>query len=360
MAPTLSESMRTALASRARKSSLRTLSVVPPDSVDFSSNDFLSLSVSAALHGSFVENLRTGPLRLGSGGSRLLDGNSEYATALEATIASFHNAEVGCLFNSGFDANAGFFACVPQPGDVIVYDAAIHASVHEGMRQSRAGVRAPFEHNDVGDLERVLQKAVAEDAQVKRGERNVFVAVESLYSMDGDVAPLKEIVEVVEPIILCSPLTKEYLINYARPLIYTTFMSYPSLVAIRTVYDLMMSGGTAAAAAHLWKLVVHLHTRLLALPHCPTNPILRIPKQCPQSPIFALLTPQPRSLARTCQEAGYVVRAIVAPTVPLGMERVRVCLHAGNSLAEVEALVGIIRKWVQTGGSRSVKHKAKI
>ncbi|CAK7212844.1 hypothetical protein SBRCBS47491_001602 [Sporothrix bragantina] len=377
MSDALSTSMRTALEARARKSSLRALTVVPSTSVDFSSNDFLSLATSVELHNAFVENLKTaGPPRLGSGGSRLLDGNSDYATALEADIAAFHGAETGCLFNSGFDANAGFFACVPQPGDVIVYDAAIHASVHEGMRLSRAGVRASFAHNDVGDLEHVLQKIVAEDARVKRGERSVFVAVESLYSMDGDVAPLKAIVDVVErvlpagngkivvdeahstgvygdkgrgvvcslglenrffarlhtfgkalacngAIILCSPLTKQYLINYARPLIYTTFMSYPSLVAIRTIYNFMVSGKTVAAAAHLWKLVTHLHARLLALPISSAS-LLRIPEQCPESPIFALLTIQPRSLARACQEAGFVVRPIVAPTVAIGGNRGKV------------------------------------
>ncbi|EPE04435.1 8-amino-7-oxononanoate synthase [Ophiostoma piceae UAMH 11346] len=385
----LSTAMRASLASRARKSSLRALTVSPPTSVDFSSNDFLSLSTSIALHTSFLSNLRTAPARLGSGGSRLLDGNSAYAITLEADIAAFHGAETGCLFNAGFDANAGFFACVPQPDDVLVYDEAIHASVHEGMRLSRAGVRASFAHNNVGDLERVLGWVLAGDERVKRGEKSVFVAVESLYSMDGDLAPLKEIVEVVErvlpagngkvvvdeahstgvygergrgvvcslglesrvfarlhtfgkalacngAIMLCSPLTREYLINYARPLIYTTFMSYPSLVAIRTVYELMILGKTVAPVTHLWELVTHLHTILLALSLPPTHPVLRIPQQCPQSPIFFLMTPQPRSLARECQEAGFVVRAIVAPTVPVGAERVRVCLHAGNSFEEVE------------------------
>ena len=197
----LSTAMRTSLASRAGKSSLRALTVSPPTSVDFSSNDFLSLSTSAALHISFLANLRTAPRRLGSGGSRLLDGNSAYATTLEADIAAFHGAETGCLFNSGFDANTGFFACVPQPGDVLVYDAAIHASVHEGMRLSRAGVRVAFAHNDVSDLERVLCGVLAGDECVKRGQRSVFIAVESLYSMDGDLAPLKEIVEVAERVL---------------------------------------------------------------------------------------------------------------------------------------------------------------
>lgn len=174
---------------------------------------------------------------------------------------------------------------------------------------------------------------------------------------------------------LCSPLTREYLINYARPLIYTTFMSYPSLVAIRTVYDLMINGGTVAVccplavfpplltpiqpAAHMWALVSHLHTRLLALSLPPSNRLLHIPQLCPESPIFSLLTPRPRDLARECQAAGFMVRAIVAPTVPVGGERVRVCLHAGNSFEEVDRLVGVVGEWVRKMGVDGVE-KARL
>jgi 8-amino-7-oxononanoate synthase len=197
-ADALEASMRLNLSKRAAKSSLRALTLSPPTTTDFSSNDFLSLSSSPTLHASFLTNLTSAPPRLGSGGSRLLDGNSSYAETLESDIASFHGAEAGCLFNAGFDANAGFFACVPQPGDVIVYDAAIHASVHEGMRLSRAGARLPFRHNDVDNLQHVLEGVLSGDSLVKSGRRSVFVAVESLYSMDGDVAPLTRIVEAVE------------------------------------------------------------------------------------------------------------------------------------------------------------------
>ncbi|KFY93222.1 hypothetical protein V500_03835 [Pseudogymnoascus sp. VKM F-4518 (FW-2643)] len=397
----LATSMRLNLSKRAAKSSLRALTLSPQTSTDFSSNDFLTLSSSPTLHASFLSHLSSSPPRLGSGGSRLLDGNSTYAETLESDIASFHGAEAGCLFNAGFDANAGFFACVPQPGDVVVHDAAIHASVHEGMRLSRAGARLPFRHNDVDDLQRVLEGVLAKDELVRTGKRSVFLAVESLYSMDGDVAPLTAIVEAVErllprgngkiivdeahstglygehgrgvvcslglerrvfarlhtfgkalacngAIMLCSPLTREYMINYARPLIYTTFMSYPSLVAIRTVYDLMIDGGTVAVrfpptfvpplltpiqpAAHMWALVSHLHARLLALSLPPSNRLLRIPHLCPESPIFSLLTPRPRDLAKECQAAGFMVRAIVAPTVPVGGERP--AEEAGSGMAQ--------------------------
>ncbi|OBT58389.1 hypothetical protein VE04_00765 [Pseudogymnoascus sp. 24MN13] len=356
-ADALATSMRLNLSKRAAKSSLRALTLSPPTSTDFSSNDFLSLSSLPSLHASFLAHLNSSPQRLGSGGSRRLDGNSAYAETLESDIASF---------------------TVPRPDASstpasMPMRASSHA-VHEGMRLSRAGVRLSFRHNDVEDLKHVFEGVLAKDALVRTGKRSVFIAVESLYSMDGDLAPLAAIVEAVEKllplgngkiivdeahstglygengrgvvcslglerrvfarlhtfgkalacngaIMLCSPLTREYLINYARPLIYTTFMSYPSLVAIRTVYDLMIDGGSVAPAAHMWALVSHLHTRLLALSLSPSHPLLRIPHLCPESPIFSLLTPRPRDLARECQAAGFMVRAIVAPTVPVGGER---------------------------------------
>lgn len=121
-----------------------------------------------------------------------MDGNSAYAETLERDIAKFHKAEAGLLWNSGFDANAGFFSCVPQPGDVIVFDELVHASVHDGMRLSRAAQTVPFVHNSVADLRRVLQKVVELPSTC-----NVFIAVESIYSMDGDVAPLQKIVDTV-------------------------------------------------------------------------------------------------------------------------------------------------------------------
>ncbi len=198
----LQDSLQNRLLKRAQTSSLRTLTLSPASSADFSSNDFLSLSTSPLLRSAFMTELTTTHCAhaIGSRGSRLLDGNSSYAEALERSIAAFHKAPAGLLFNSGFDANAGFFACVPQPGDVIFYDEFIHASVHEGMRLSRASTGVPFRHNCVGDLERRIEEVVRDEG-VRLGKRNVFVAVESLYSMDGDLAPLKEIVELVKRVL---------------------------------------------------------------------------------------------------------------------------------------------------------------
>ena len=194
------------LTRRHHTSTLRTLTLPTPTQTDFSSNDFLSLSTHPQLKSSFLHELQSQNLPLGSGGSRLLDGNSVYAEHLERDIAAFHGGETGLLFNSGFDANAGFFGCVPQSGDVVVWDALIHASVHEGMRVSRASSTVAFAHNSVLDLRRRLEGLVGQEedalgARLKAGKAHVFVAVEAVYSMDGDVAPLKEIVEVVEEVL---------------------------------------------------------------------------------------------------------------------------------------------------------------
>lgn len=190
------------LEQRASRSALRSLRTAPPSSVDFSSNDFLSLSSSPVFRTAFLQELAAHPnFKIGSGGSRLLDGNSVYAEELEREVAAFHGAEAALLFNSGFDANSGFFSCVPQPGDTIFYDDQIHASVHEGMRLSRAGEKVSFAHNSVEDLKTKLTECIQQDTLIIQGRRNVFVAVEALYSMDGDLAPIEAIVELVEKLL---------------------------------------------------------------------------------------------------------------------------------------------------------------
>ncbi|KAK2811203.1 hypothetical protein FQN50_002300 [Emmonsiellopsis sp. PD_5] len=295
----LLRSFQTCLDDREAKGHRRRLKVLPSNAVDFSSNDFLSLSTSPSFRSHFLSKiaLASSSYPLGSKGSRLLDGNSTYAEDLECLVACFHQAESGLLFNSGYDANLAVFSCIPQPGDIVLYDELIHASIHDGMRLSRAGKRIPFKHNSVDNFAGVLRKLIDNDPMILAGERNVFIAVESLYSMDGDFAPIVELLETLEAllpkgnghmivdeahstgvfgprgsgivqelgvqnrvlirlhtfgkaltshgaIVLCSPLTREYLINYARSLIYTTSLSLSSLVSIRAAYESMDQGIT--------------------------------------------------------------------------------------------------------------------
>ena len=211
--PSLEQTLQLRLSDRQARSQFRRLTTFPSTSVDFSSNSYLSLSLVPQVRKaylSYLETLNSSPSLplLGSGGSRLLDGNSTVAEDLERDIATFHGAPAGLLFNSGLDANVGLFSCVPQPGDIIVYDELVHASTHDGMKLSRAGRRVPFAHNRVsvsGDqrdtkmsLSEVLEELFRDGKEVRDGTRNVFVAVEGVYSMDGDLAPLREIVDCIQ------------------------------------------------------------------------------------------------------------------------------------------------------------------
>lgn len=209
----LSEKLAAALNSRDRRLIRRRL----PESrsatlreIDFTSNDYLSLSTSPALRTAVLSALSASPKILGSGGSRLLVPAPPH-TELESRLCRFFGAEAALLFNSGFDANVGLFSAVPQPGDVILYDAHIHASVHDGMHLSRLNPDSllPFPHNSVPDLRLVLSKLLKDREDLKKGKTNVFVAVESLYSMDGTIAPLTQIVECVEEML---PLGNGYII----------------------------------------------------------------------------------------------------------------------------------------------------
>ncbi|CAL5868919.1 uncharacterized protein PFLUO_LOCUS3146 [Penicillium psychrofluorescens] len=289
-----------ALARREAKSARRRLTVLPQSAADFSSNDFLSLSTSTAYRERFLAHLKDTPssFPFASGGSRLLDGNSAYAEELEKFVAVFHEAPTALLFNSGYDANVGVLSSIPQPGDLILYDELIHASAHEGMRLSRAGSRMPFSHSSPTSLRDALQSQIVADQRIRDGTRNVFIVIESIYSMDGDVAPIKEFISAVDELlpnengyfivdeahatgvfgprgtgvvqelgvqdrmfirvhtfgkalashgamVLCGPETRDYLINYARSLIYTTALGFPFLASIRAAYDLLSEGETS-------------------------------------------------------------------------------------------------------------------
>lgn len=151
-------------------------------------------------------------------------------------------------------------------------------------------------------------------------------------------------------ILLGSRTLRHYLINYARPLIYTTFLSYPSLALIRSSYSLLQSGQSDPLQAHLHLLTQALYAKLEDLWNTCSQArrMLKIPSVCPSSPIFAVQLVNPRVLASSLQSQGMMVRAVVPPTVPIGTERVRICLHAGNTTTEVEGLVLALRKWCES------------
>ncbi|KAI1349186.1 PLP-dependent transferase [Xylaria sp. FL0043] len=412
---------------------LRHLQIPGSDLVDFSSNDYLSLSQDLVLRDALIAHLNdshknpssssSSRQSIGSGGSRLLDGNSVFVECLEQKISKFHASEAALLFNSAYDANVGLLSCVPGVGDVIIYDDLIHASIHDGMRLSRATKKLHFAHSSIirstrhllaekdganptekcetDSLERVLKQLVESNRQISCGQSNVFICVEALYSMDGDVADLEYISDLVKSLlpkgngyiivdeahsigvlgergrglvcqleledriwarvvgfgkafgcaggaILCSSIARLYLINYARTLIYTTAMSFPSLAIIDAAYDYMMTGTADGRRKHLKMLIQYCHTRLKNLDQIPrpSAATLRMPGSPLSSPIIPLFTNDPRSLARHCQKSGFMIRPIVAPTVPHGQERVRICLHASNTFEQIKGLCCAIEIWL--------------
>ncbi len=342
--------------------------------IDFCSNDYIGFARSEELQAQIDSILKShDEFASGSTGSRLISGNSEFTEILEAEIASFHRAEASLIFNSGYDANLGLFASLPQKGDTIITDELIHASIIDGARLSFAN-RFSFKHNDLQSLEEKLK--------VAKGK--IFIAVESVYSMDGDEAPLKEIVTLAEKFsaavivdeahavgvfgdhgkglvkalgledkvfarlvtfgkalgchgaaILGSSQLRSYLINFARSFIYTTAASPYTHVSVKASYQLLAARDYQSDASEKVNLF-RQETGNLYQSFVNSN-----------SPIQCLLIPgneNARKLASSLQNDGFNVRAILHPTVPEGKERLRICLHTFNTDEEIRSLIQQLKK----------------
>jgi 8-amino-7-oxononanoate synthase len=349
------------LQDRAEEGALRSLKISPTDWVDFSSNDYLG----------FAQTLGgvSGSEKIGSGGSRLLAGNYTLIEELEAFIAQFHQAPKALVFNSGYVANLGVFSTLPQKGDTILYDSYIHASVKEGFRASLANFYA-FPHNDVNALKLKLQK-------ISSG--NIFIAVESVYSMDGDLAPLSEIVELAlqynaivvideahalgvigkdgkglvndlnlqnAPIIrvntfgkalgchgaavLCNEIVHQYLINFCRPFIYSTSLSPQSVSHIFHNYKRLKNGENIAQLQQNIQYFNKLKSQY-NLNFIPSS-----------SAIQCWLVPGNENVkqkAKYLNQNNWDVKPVLSPTVPKGLERIRICLHSFNTTDQIKKLL---------------------
>jgi 8-amino-7-oxononanoate synthase len=171
-----------------------------PDSVhDFTSGDMLSLNRSGRLREAFATELKSNPdARVGSSGGRVQYGNYEYLINTEKEIAAFYKAETAMIVHSSFLANVAVLSSIALPGDAYVYDELIHASMHEGMAVSKATHKLPFKHSDPDSLRDILTQLKETNPEFKTGSKSVIILVESVYSMDGDIVPLKELVELVK------------------------------------------------------------------------------------------------------------------------------------------------------------------
>jgi len=167
--------------------------------IDFCSNDYLSWNTTGLIHKAFLAELDRYPdFSVAAGGSRVMEGNYPYIEETELEIARDHGAEAGLIVNSAFDANVMVWSALPRPGDVIVYDCLVHASTHEGLERSLAIQKLEFQHNDVAAFRKIIMSVLEAQPLIKQGRRSILVAVESVYSMEGDVCPLLELVDIAD------------------------------------------------------------------------------------------------------------------------------------------------------------------
>jgi 8-amino-7-oxononanoate synthase len=347
--------------------------------IDFCSNDYLGFANSPELRSAIeneLKNLTDQPT--GSGGSRLLAGNTEYVERLENKIALFHNATAGLLYNSGYDANVGLFSALGQKDASIIYDELIHASVHDGIKMSSAASYM-FRHNDLFHLEERLKIA----------EGSIYVAVESIYSMDGDEALLVEISALCKKynanlivdeahatgvtensglglvqklrieqdvfarvhtfgkalgchgaIIIGSNLLRDYLINFSRSFIYSTALPLHSLIAINQSYDLLKRSEKEIKELHrligIFKAKAKEHTLIQLIES-------NGPVQC----IVINGNTHVKEMASHLQQKGFDVRPILSPTVQKGRERLRICIHSFNTDEQIASLLNHFSKKIQ-------------
>ncbi len=178
-----------AAALHALKEDSRLRGLNPRVGIDFSSNDYLALATAPRIKKALCAAIDAGT-PIGAGGSRLLRGNCEEHERLEAEAASFFGAETALFFGGGYVANFAVLTTLPQRSDLLVLDSLVHASIHEGARAGRADFRISA-HNDPQSVESTIR-----DWRAQGGVGRVWIVVESIYSMDGDFAPLEDLVTI--------------------------------------------------------------------------------------------------------------------------------------------------------------------
>lgn len=363
-------SLKSLLEQRSENKLLRKLKTHYPK-IDFSSNDYLGFSSQGVLFEE-IKNIPTS-FKTGSTGSRLISGNSELFQEIENTIAQFHQSESALLYNSGYDANLGLLSSVPQKGDLILSDELIHASLIDGIRLSFA-TYYKFKHNDIASLTELINRH-------KDSFNEIYVVVESVYSMDGDCAPLIEISKLCKEnnlhlVVdeahaigvfgehgkgLCQELNiqddcfariytygkamgchgasvigskelKQYLINFSRSFIYTTAMPEHSLIAIKAAYQLLLK---TTEIEKLKSNIEYFNSKLNS-----NSSFIES-----QSAIHCKLVSgnqQVQALEDNLSKSDLFVKSIKSPTVKETQERLRICLHSFNTKQEIDLLFELL------------------
>jgi len=364
------------LKEREQAGNLRSLKIQRA-AVDFFSNDYLGLVTTGALQQMMQASTDEGTT--GSTGSRLLSGNTKATEILEDKIAAFHHGEAALLFNSGYDANIGLITAISNRHTIILYDELCHASIIDGTRMGMSAACHKFRHNDVNDLEERLKKLT--------GKGPILIIVESIYSMDGDTAPLTEIVAIAErynaqiivdeahatgvtgrhgegvvytqnlqdkifarvhtygkamgchgATVIGGALLKHYLINFSRPFVFTTALPGHAIKAIGCAYDHLSSPTFTNQPLH--DLITYFRAHVSNGKHSTWSDSA--------SPIQAFITGDnevSKTLATQLQQAGLQINPILHPTVALGQERLRICLHSFNTREQIDKIFEIINAW---------------
>jgi 8-amino-7-oxononanoate synthase len=338
-----------------------------PYTIDLCSNDYLGIAKN-----NLIQPTQT-LLGNGSTGSRLISGNTALAEITENKIAQFHEAEAALIFNSGYCANIGLIACVAQRHDTIIYDSLCHASIRDGIRLSMAKAYS-FAHNNIDQLQQKLNKASG----------NIFVVTESVFSMDGDVCPLPELVNMCKKYnahliideahaigtignngnglvqhlqlhqhifariitfgkalgchgaaVLGNTTLKQYLINFAKSFIYTTALSPHSIACIHSAYNIFpLLNNEREKLNSLIHYFKHKKTTFTLLPS----------NTCIQG-VLVQNNLQAKQLEHILLQKGIFAKAILYPTVAKGAERLRIILHSYNTTQEIDTFFETINHY---------------
>ncbi|KAB8216635.1 pyridoxal phosphate-dependent transferase [Aspergillus novoparasiticus] len=380
--------------------------------VDFASNDTLSLVSSGSLREETLRELDRNPgFEIGACGSRVNEG-TPYVAELEKYLAHVHGAEDGLFFVSGYSANGAIFGTLPRHGDAIIYDSLVHASIHDGMKLTRASIRSPFAHNDLHSLANEIENVKQKSPAINSGDRTVFVAIESVYGMDGDVAPAREIVDVVKKalphqnfiliideahsngllgprgsglvsdlglekeyavrlqvvgkahgasgaIVLCDPLVKKMLLNYARMFIFTAAPGFLLAATVKSAYNILTGPEGDSRRRKLQDNIRFFYDLLEREPRwhqAREAGFLRVTSGANWrsesfiTPIVPFVTKVGKctQLRDTLRRRGFLVHGVRFPAVPKDSERVRIVIHAENTKEQMTALVKAIIDWASS------------
>ena len=365
----LPKKLKDKLAARIASNALRTLAQ-NDDGIDFSSNDYLGFARSEELYEQSHQFLKAQGLQVnGAGGSRLLSGNHPLYSVVEQELCALYNSESAIVYNSGYSANIGLFSAVPQRGDLIFYDEFIHASIRDGIALSHAK-SYKFKHNNLSDLEEKFKNLTEAST--------VYCVTESVFSMDGDSPDLAALTKLCNQYqvaliideahavgvlgkqgkglvselglerlvfarihtfgkafgshgaaILGSQELKTYLLNFSRSFIYTTGLPPHALA---TIYCSLNRLQHVTGEEQLLKLsdnIAHFNSEVTRLQ------LMFIKSDSAIHSCVYAGNNEVKKVAASLHDLGYTVKPILAPTVPLGQERLRFCLHSYNSKKEI-------------------------